>query len=326
MADNSFKVFLNGNLVPHNQATAGVNTVAFKYGCMAFEGIRGYWNERGRQLFVFRLNDHSQRLEDSVRVMGMDTKLGSADFADAVLRTLQANAVTENVHIRQMVYVEGEGEMFTRGPIGHAIVVTPKAGWFGKNDGVHASVSNWQRITDNSIPPRVKCAANYQNGRLALLQARTDGYDCTILLNATGKVSEEPRGCLFLVRRNQIATPKITDNILESITRDTLITLLQDVYNKRVVERDIDRTELYLAQEIFLCGTGFEVVPVLSIDRHAVGSGKPGELTTALRDSYLKAASGEDDRYRHWLSPVHEKAKSGPVSVFQSPIISLSDS
>jgi branched-chain amino acid aminotransferase len=311
---NPFKVFLNGNLVPPSEATVGVNTVAFKYGCMAFEGIRGYWNEREKQLFVFRLGEHAQRLEDSVRVMGMETDLRGVDFSRAVLQVLEANTVAQNVHIRQMVYVEGEGEMFTRGPVGHAIVVIPKAGWFGKNDGVHACVSNWQRITDNSIPPRVKCAANYQNGRLALLQARTDGYDCAILLNASGKVSEEPRGCLFLVRRGQIATPKITDNILESVTRDTLIALLQDIYDKEVVERDIDRTELYLAQEIFLCGTGFEVVPVLSVDRHPVGPGKPGELTVALRDSYLKAASGEDSKYSDWRSPVYSRSKTDLVS------------
>ena len=310
MSDNPFNVLLNGRLVPHREATVGVNTAAFKYAAMVFEGIRGYWNEGEKQLFVFRLSEHSRRLEDSVRVMGMETDLRSRDFSQAVLHVLEANAVAQDVHVRQMVYVDGEGEMFTRGPVGHAIVVTPKSGWFsGKQEGVHACVSNWQRISDNSIPPRVKCAANYQNGRLALLQARSDGYDCAILLNAAGKVSEEARGCIFLVRRDQIATPKITDNILESVTRETLITLLQDLHQKEVVERDIDRTELYVAQEIFLCGTGFEVVPVLSIDRHPVGDGKPGELTMALRDSYLKVVRGEESRYGDWLSPVYARAK-----------------
>lgn len=150
---------------------------------------------------------------------------------------------------------------------------------------------------------------------MAADHGQQDRYDSAILLNAHGKVSEEPRGCIFLVRRDQIATPKITDNILESITRDTLITLLQDVYDKKVLERDIDRTELYLAQEIFLCGTGLEIVPVLSVDHHPVGSGKPGELTRALRDCYFKAASGEDDQYRDWLTPVHNKSKPMAVSV-----------
>ena len=316
MSDRPFKVLLNGRLVPSGEAAIGIDTVAFKYAAMVFEGIRGYWNETERQLFVFRLSDHARRLEDSVRVMGMETELGRADFSQAVLRVLESNAVAQHVHIRQMVYVEGNGEMFTRGPIGHAIVVTPKAGWFsGNSDGIHACVSNWQRISDASLPPRVKCAANYQNGRLALLQARSDGYDGAILLNSSGKVTEEPRGCIFLVRRGQVVTPKITDNILESITRETLISLLRDLYQVNVVERDIDRTELYLAQEVFLCGTGFEVVPVLSIDRHPVAAGKPGELTMGLRESYLKVARGEESKYGDWRTSVYPTARPDNVRV-----------
>ena len=316
MSDNPFKVFLNGRLLPAGEATVGVNTVAFKYGAMVFEGIRGYWNEKEKQLFVFRLSDHSRRLEDSVQVMGLDTELSGVEFSQAVLQVLENNAVAQHVHIRQMLYVEGDGEMFTRRPVGHAIVVIPKSGWFaGKQEGIHACVSNWQRINDNSIPPRIKCAANYQNGRLALLQARLDGYDCAILLNASGKVSEEPRGCIFIIRRDHIATPKITDNILESVTRETLITLLQDLHQKEVVERDIDRTELYLAQEVFLCGTGLEVVPVLSVDRHPVADGKPGKVTTALRDLYLNVVMGEDSRYRDWLTPLYANAKMDNASV-----------
>jgi len=128
----------------------------------------------------------------------MDTELNSEAYSCAVAEVLMGNSVAQNVHIRQMVFVEGNGEMFTKGPVGHAVVVTPKGGWFqGKDDGVHACVSSWQRIRDNSIPPRVKCAANYQNGRLALLRARLDGYDCALLLNDRGKVSEEPGGQFF---------------------------------------------------------------------------------------------------------------------------------
>jgi branched-chain amino acid aminotransferase len=310
VSDKPFKVLLNGKVLPRSEASVGIDTVAFKYAAMVFEGIRGYWNEMERQLFVFRLSDHARRLEDSVRVMGMETQLNSAEFLQAVLQALDVNAVAQDVHIRQMVYVEAGGEMFTRGPVGHAVVVTPKSGWFpGKDDGVHVCVSNWQRISDNSIPPRIKCAANYQNGRLALLQARSDGYDCAILLNAFGKVSEEPRGCIFIVRRGEIVTPKITDDILESITRETVIRLLHDLYQRDVVERDVDRTELYLSQEIFLCGTGFEVVPVLSVDRHLVNGGKPGEVTMALRNLYLNVARGKDSRYYDWLTPVHTTSK-----------------
>jgi len=139
---------------------------------------------------------------------------------------------------------------------------------------------------------------------LALLQTRLDGYDCAILRDQSGKVAEEPRSSIFIRRGDRLITPKITNDILESITRETLITLLQDIYSIQVIERDIDRTELYVAEEIFLCGTGVEVVPVLSIDRHLVGQGKPGKISQAIRDTYIKVAKGQVSRYEHWLTPV----------------------
>jgi branched-chain amino acid aminotransferase len=305
MADVELKVFLNGRLVPKSAAAVGLDTVAFKYGAMVFEGIRAYWSETKGQLFVFRLEDHARRLEESVRVMRMETTLGSADYARAVVMVLRENGIRQTSHIRQMVYVDGPGEMFQTAPVSHAITVTPRAAWFaGKDGGIHACVSSWQRITDLSIPPRVKCAANYQNGRLSLLQARLDGYDSAILLNPAGKVSEEPRGCVFLARKGRISTPKTTNDILESITRDTLIRLFHDVFHREVEERDVDRTELYLADEVFVCGSGLEVVPVLSIDRHRIGNGKPGEITAAIRDAYLGIARGDDPRYGEWLTAV----------------------
>ena len=313
MPESPYKVFLNGKLVAKADAAVSIDSVAFKYAAMVFEGIRGYWNEKEGQLFVFRLADHARRLEESVRVMRMETSLTGIDLSEAVLRVLEANAVSQDVHIRQMVYVDGGGEMFTRGPVGHAVVVTPKAGWFSReNDGIEACVSSWHRISDHSIPPRVKCAANYQNGRLALLQARLDGYDAAILTNPSGKISEEPRGCIFVVRRGEVVTPRITDNILESITRETLIRLLRELHGIEVLQREVDRTELYLAREVFVCGTGFEVVPVLAVDRHPVGSGKPGEITVALRNSYLKVVRGENANYSEWLSPVYKVCNDSP--------------
>jgi len=304
--EDVFKVFLNDHMVPKNEAKVQIDTVAFKYAAMVFEGLRAYWNEERQQLFVFRLDDHALRLEDSVQVMRMETILTHADFSQAVLRALQSNAVKENVHVRQMVYVDGGGEMFARGPVSHAVIITPKGAWFaGKDAGIHVAVSSWQRITDNSIPPRVKCAANYQNGRLALLQARLDGYDGTILLNARGKVAEEPRACVFLVRNSEVITPQITDDILESITRDTVIRLLRDLHGIEVIQRDVDRTELYVADELFLCGSGLEITPVLSADRHPIACGNPGKITMALRESYLKVVYGEEQRYSGWVTPVH---------------------
>jgi branched-chain amino acid aminotransferase len=297
------KALLNGRLVPKNEVVINLDTVAFKYGTMVFEGIRAYWNESREQLFVFRLLDHSQRLQQSVRVMRMETELTAEDYSDQVLQALRLNAMQTNAHIRQMVYVDGPGEMFVSHPVSSAVIVTPKAGWFaGKETGVHACVSSWQRITDSSMPARVKCAANYQNGRLALLQARIDGYDSTILLNACGKVAEEPRGCVFICRGGQVMTPKVTDDILESITRATLIQLFRELHGVEVIEREIDRTELYVADEVFICGSALEVVPVLSMDRFTIGNGNPGKMTTAVRDSYQKVTRGEMPQYQHWLT------------------------
>lgn len=299
------KALHNDRLIPKDQTKVQLDTVAFKYAAMVFEGIRAYWNETEEQLFVFRLGDHARRLENSVRIMRMDTRLTVGDYSSAVLRVLEANAIRQDAHIRQMVYVDGPGEMFGTGPVSHSVVAIPKGRWFSEDDaGIHVCVSSWQRISDSSLPPRVKCAANYQNGRLALLQAREDGYEGAIVLNSFGKVSEEPRGCVFMVKGGRVSTPKVTNDILESITRDTLMALFRNEQDVDVAERDIDRTELYLADELFICGSGLEVTPVLSIDRHQISNGKPGEMTTAIRKSYLKAVHGELAQYRHWLSKV----------------------
>ena len=297
------KVLLNDRLVEKSEAVIHLDTVAFKYGAMVFEGLRAYWNEQTRQLNVFRLEDHSRRLEQSVRVMRMDTALRAGDYSAAVVRALRSNRIQATSHVRQMVYVDGPGEAFVTGPVSHAVIVTPKGGWFeGRELGIHACFSSWQRISDSSIPPRVKCAANYQNARLSLLQARLDGYDSALLLNAAGKVAEEPRGCVFFCRGGRVVTPTVTSDILESITRATLMQLFREVHGVEVIEREVDRTEFYLADEAFVCGTGLEVAPILSIDRYPLGKGKAGELTLAIRNTYLKATRGELPGYRHWLT------------------------
>jgi branched-chain amino acid aminotransferase len=300
------KVFLNGKIAPFSEAVVSIYTMAFRFGATVFEGLRSYWNDAEEELFVFRLQDHSRRLEESVKVMRMDTELTAADFSAAVLEALEANNVRESAHIRQFVYLTGTGEMSGPGPVDHAVIVTPKGGWFG-GDGISVRVSSWQRIPDTAMPPRVKCAANYQNGRLALLEAHADGYDGTILLNETGHVSEEARGCLFLRRHDRVITPSITSDVLESITRETMIELFRKEFGIEVVEREVDRTELYSAQEIYLCGSGFEVIPVVSVDRLPVGDGKVGEITRQIRELYLGVARGEKEQYRDWLSPVYKR-------------------
>lgn len=301
---STLKVLLNNRLLEKSEAVVNIDTVAFKYGAMVFEGLRAYWNDQTQQLNVFRLDDHARRLEKSVRVMRMETELIAQDYSAAVLRALQLNDVRTTSHIRQMVFVDGPGQAFVAGPVSHAVIVTPKGGWFdGKEFGIHSCFSSWQRISDNAIPPRVKCAANYQNARLALMQAHLDGYDSALLLNAAGKVSEEPRGCVFLCRDGEVMTPTVSSDILESITRATLIQLFREVHGVEVIEREINRTEFYVADEAFICGSGLEVAPILSIDHFPLGKGKAGELTLAIRDTYMKATRGEMSEYRDWVTP-----------------------
>ena len=301
---SDLKVLLNGNLIEKKEAVVNLDTVAFKYGTMVFEGLRGYWNEQQQQLYIFRLDDHSKRLEQSVRLMRMKTEYTAKDYSTAVVRAVRENQLQATAHIRQVVYVDGPGEAFVEGPVSQAVIVTPKGGWFdGKELGIHTCFSSWQRISDNSLPPRIKCAANYQNARLALLQARLDGYDSTLMLNAAGKVAEEPRGCVFICRNGQVITPTITSDILESITRATLIQLFLEVHGIKVLERDVDRTEFYAADEAFICGSGLEVAPILSIDRFKIGRGQAGEMTMAIRDTYLKTVTGEISEYQNWLTP-----------------------
>jgi branched-chain amino acid aminotransferase len=178
----------------------------------------------------------------------------------------------------------------------------PMTRYFGK-DGLHVQVSSWTRISDASMPPRIKAAPNYHNSRLALLQARADGYDNALLLSNDGKVTEGPGYCIFLVRGGKLITPPVTSGILESVTRDSLMQMAPGL-GLEVVEREIDRTELYVADELFFCGSAAEVTPILSVDRITIGDGAAGPRTQAMREAYMAAVHGEVSERSGWLTPV----------------------
>ncbi len=208
-----------------------------------------------------------------------------------------------------MVYIDGDGPLESIGPVATAVSLALVARWFGPKRSLNCSVSSWVRISDNSIPPRIKCAANYQNSRLALLQARLDGYDSTIILNEEGKVSEGPGYAFFMIREGVPITPPITDNILESITRFTVIQLLKEFHGLQTIEREIDRTELYIAQEAFFCGTGAEVAPISSIDKFTLSGGTVGSVTKMVQNAYLQVARGELNYREQWRTPVYGERK-----------------
>jgi branched-chain amino acid aminotransferase len=297
-------LYLNGKLLPYDEARIHVQSSAVKYGASVFEGLRAYWNAQHGELYVFRLQEHIDRLFDSLRLMRMDHHLTREELKSSILEVLRKNEVRQDVHIRQTAYVEADGDIDATGPVGLAVDARPRKAT--PKVGVHACVSSWTRIADGAMPPRIKCSANYQNGRLAMLEAKANGYDSALLLNGRGKLAEAPGACCFVVRGGVAVTPPVTADILESVTRATLLELFRKELGQAPTERDIDRTELYVSQEAFLCGSGWEITPVLSLDRLPFGDGQtPGPVTRAIQAAYFAVVRGEKAAYRSWLTPVH---------------------
>jgi branched-chain amino acid aminotransferase len=300
MAD--FKIWMNGKVVPGEQAVLPVNSAAVFYATNCFEGLRAYWNATDGEMYGFRLAEHFARLRESMKMMRFTVPYSDVDLYDAVREVLKANEVREDVHMHMVAYVLGTGLDATT-PTG--LYINPRRRPSAPT-GLRACVSSWTRTNDNAIPIRLKSGSNYQNGRLATLQAKADGYDSPILLNQTGTVAEGTGATFFMVRRGALLTPPLTADILESITR---ITLLQDVIpdlGLEVQEREIARTELYVADEAFFCGSGYEITPILSIDRFPLGNGEVGPITRKLSKAYLDLVRGIDKRHPEWRTPVYK--------------------
>jgi len=304
-ARNAIKlVMLNGALMPLADARISVMAPGFNYGLQAFEGIRAYRNTNDGTLSVFRLRAHVERLAFTMRVLRFDGPPGVDRIVEEVLETIRANEFRDDCYIRLNTYVDEWGESVTSSPIGTAIIVRPRPRDPGFETGKHFCVSSWRRLSDNAIPPRAKIAGAYVNGRLASLAARDGGFDGAVLLNERGTVSEGPGGCIFIVRGGTLITPGVTSGILESITRETLMVLGPEE-GIPATERDIDRTELYAAAEMFYCGTGQEITPIVSIDRLPIGDGTPGPVTRALQRRYDAVVRGTDGTHPEWRTPVY---------------------
>jgi branched-chain amino acid aminotransferase len=273
-----------------------------------FEGLRGYWNVQKKQMFVFRSPDHFRRLEASMKIIRLPLSYSTDVIEQAMLELIRRCELREDVHMRVNVYV-GEGEDHTPDPskmfVGSFVTALPRPAKKTIKTGTHSVVSSWRRIDDQAMPPRAKVTGNYVNSRLAQVQARVDGYDTAIMLDQTGKVSETAGACVMLIRSGRVHTPSVTNSILEGITRDTLIELFQRELGLSVTERSIDRSELYLADEIIECGSGHEVSPIVSVDRMQIGSGEPGPITRAIQEKYLSIVRGEQEQYSRWLTSVY---------------------
>lgn len=304
--------WLDGEFVPWAEAKIHVRTECVMHGINVFEGVRGYWNEERQELYVFRLDEHLDRLYRSMKIMRMEIPHSRSQLAAACLDLLARNRFRGDVHFRPTVYL-GQREGYRMGhdkaPAGAFISGLPRPTRLTSPGGIHCGISSWTRIADSSMPPRIKSAANYQNSILAATEAALSGYDNAILLCNDGKVSEGPGACVMLVRDGGLITPSVTSDILESITRATLLQLFRDELGLTVVEREVDRTELYIAEEVFFCGTGAEITPILSVDRYPIGNGEIGPLTQRMREIYYAIVTGRNPRYAHWLSPVYKRER-----------------
>jgi branched-chain amino acid aminotransferase len=302
------KIWMNGKLTPQAEAVLPVNSAAVFYATNVFEGLRAYWNESDGELYCFRLDEHFARFRESMKMMRFTVPYSDADLHAAVKEVLAGNNLREDIHMHMVAYVTGTGLEATS-PSG--IYINPRRrGRIAEDTGLKCCITSWARTSDNAIPIRLKCGANYQNGRLAALQAKADGYDAPIFLNQLGRVAEGTGATFFMVRKGQLMTSPVTADILESITRSTIIEkLAPEVLGLEVVEREIARTELYVAEEAFFCGSGYEITPITSIDRFPLGDGHVGTMTQKLSTAYMNIVRGTDKRYPEWRTPVYSGSR-----------------
>jgi branched-chain amino acid aminotransferase len=303
-------MWLDDKVVPYADARIHAFSGVVKYGCGVFEGLRGYWDEPKGELFVFRLHEHLERLRFGMKVMRFETIYDEDFLAGALLETLRANELRCDVHIRMIAYLAGDEMLDQRGPVGLVIGAVPRPS-LGLAKGIHVQVGSWRRISDSALPPRVKCTGNYVNNRAAEIEARQDGYDGVLMLTGDGKLSEGSGACLFIVRDGTLITPDPGSDILESITRDTVLQLAPEITGRAAVERRVDRTELQACDEAFLCGSGQEIQPILSVDRMPVGGGGAGPVTAALQERYFAIVRGQSADHMGWLTPVWNRKSAG---------------
>jgi branched-chain amino acid aminotransferase len=298
-------VYFEGQYVPLAEANVNILTHALNYGTGVFEGIRGYWNEEEEDLFLVRPVEHYERWKKNAGILRIAIPPSAEELAELTAELSRRNSFRSHVYVRPLAYKSSarigvapdDRDSF-------AVVVVPFGAYFDK-PGLNVGVVSWRRLEDNAIPGRAKICGAYVNSVLATDEARRNGFDEAILLNEKGLVAEGATCNLFIVRKGTLITPPSTDNILEGITRASVMELAERELGLKVIERSVGRSELYVADEVFFTGTAVEVAPVLSVDRRPVGNGGIGELTARIRDLYVAATRGKMRNYSHWLRPVY---------------------
>ena len=301
-------VFHNGRVVPYSDVKFGVLTHALNYGTAVFGGLRAYWNEDEKQLFVFRPYDHFRRFLQSAQLLCMNLRTSREDLTKGLVELIRTEGHEEDLYIRPLAFYSDEiiGVRLHDLTAEVSIVVMP-FGTYNKNEeNMHVTVSSWRRVDDNTIPARGKIAGAYVNSAFVKTDAVRAGFDEAIVLNADGHISEGSAANFFMYRNGILSTPPITANVLEGITRRTVIQLIREELNMEAQEREIDRTELYLADEAFYCGTGAQISAITAVDHRPIGTGKLGEVTARLRKLYFDVVRGKVAKYREWCHPVYE--------------------
>jgi branched-chain amino acid aminotransferase len=299
--------YFRGAFVPLREANINVMTHGFNYGTAVFEGVRAYWNQDEEQLYGLELIAHYERIRASARLLMMEVDHSAEELAQITVELLRRDGLREDVYIRPVVYKSSEliGVRLHNLESEITIFAVPFGQYIDTEAGIRAQVSSWRRTDDNAIPARAKITGAYVNSALAKSEAQLNGFDEAIVLTSDGHVSEGSAENLFIVKGGKLVTPAGTDNILEGITRRRLMEIAGAELGVEVVERSIDRTELYAAEEVFLCGTGAQISPVIEIDRRKIGDGRPGAITRRLSRIYFDAVRGRLPAYRDWLTPVY---------------------
>ena len=303
--------YFHGRIVPYADAKIGVATHGLNYGTGCFGGLRGYWNAEEEQLFVFRPHDHFHRFLQSARLLLMDLGLNEDDLTHITLDLLRAEDLRQDCYIRPLAFKGDEliGVRLHNLRAELTIFSVPYGRYVENDEGAHVTISSWRRVDDNSIPARGKITGAYVNSAFMKSDAQAAGFDEAIALNHDGHVAEGSAENFFMLRDGVVVTPPITDNVLEGITRRTIMTLVRDELGVEVVERSVDRSELYLADEIWLCGTGVQIMAVTRIDFRPIGAGQMGPLVNDLRDLFFDVVRGRVAKYRHWSTPVYVKER-----------------
>ncbi|MHB8509630.1 MAG: branched-chain amino acid transaminase [Candidatus Dormibacteria bacterium] len=300
-------VYFNGEYRQYKDVHLGLMTHALHYGTGCFEGIRAYWNEAQEQLFCLLMEPHYKRLVNSAKILRIELPYSVPQMIEATIELLRRNKFREDVYIRPLAFKSEEkiGVKLRGIESSFAIYMAPFGNYVDVETGIHCKVSSWRRVDDNAAPARAKVTGTYINSALAKDDAEEDGYDEAIVLGHDGHVAEASAANLFLVKDGVLVTPAATDNILEGVTRKILMVLAREDLGLEVVERSVDRSELYVADEVFLCGTGVQLSPVLSVDRRQVGDGKIGPVTTQVQKLYFDMAKGRIEERLDWLTPIY---------------------